>query len=87
MRAFPSGARCASSCSICPGVTDLRIEAESAQSANLTLRYPGGPAELAAALNSRGLALESGADGLRPALRPMSAIVGGRAVFASALRA
>ena len=46
-----------------PGIADMRIESESAQSANLTLRYPGGPAEFASALNSRGLALESGAEG------------------------
>jgi hypothetical protein len=47
-----------------PGVADLRVEAESAQGASLTLRYPGGPNELAAALSGRGLSLEDGAGGL-----------------------
>lgn len=47
-----------------PGIEDLHIETESAQSAILTLRYPGGPAALASVLNSRGLALSSGAEGL-----------------------
>jgi Uncharacterized protein conserved in bacteria (DUF2066) len=47
-----------------PGVEDLRIEAESAQSANLSLRFPGGPAQLASALNRLGLALESAEGGL-----------------------
>lgn len=47
-----------------PGVADLRVESESAQSASLTLRYPGSPAELASALNAQGLALDSGAEGL-----------------------
>jgi hypothetical protein len=46
-----------------PGVNDLRIEAESAQGANLTLRYPGGPDKLAAALYSRGLSLQGGVTG------------------------
>jgi hypothetical protein len=47
-----------------PGVADMHIDAESAQNAKLTLRYPGSPAELASALNAKGLALESGSDGL-----------------------
>ena len=47
-----------------PGVEDVRIEAESARGADLTLRYPGGANELSAALYSRGLALENGADRL-----------------------
>ena len=46
------------------GVSDLRIDAESAQGAALTMRYPGTAAELASALNAQGLALESGAEGL-----------------------
>ncbi len=46
-----------------PGVNDLRIEAESAQGANLTLRYPGGPDKLAAALYDRGLTLQGGVAG------------------------
>lgn len=47
-----------------PGVEDVRIEAESARGADLTLRYPGGAAELASALYGSGLALENGADRL-----------------------
>lgn len=47
-----------------PGVEDMRIEAESARGADLTLRFPGGANELASALYSRGLALENGADRL-----------------------
>lgn len=47
-----------------PGLGDLRIEAETARGASLSLRYPGGPSALAAALYSRGLTLQSGADGL-----------------------
>ncbi len=47
-----------------PGVDDVRIESESAQSASLTLHYPGGPAGLSGALSSHGLTLESGASGL-----------------------
>ncbi len=47
-----------------PGVEDLRIEAESARAADLTLRYPGGANELASALYGRGLAIENGADRL-----------------------
>jgi hypothetical protein len=47
-----------------PGVEDVRIEAESARGADLTLRYPGGANELASALYGRGLALENGADRL-----------------------
>ena len=43
-----------------PGVEDLRIEAESARGADLTLRFPGGANELASALYGRGLALENG---------------------------
>jgi hypothetical protein len=46
-----------------PGVNDLRIEAESARSAGLKLRYPGGGAALAAALRGRGLSLEGGGAG------------------------
>jgi len=46
------------------GVEDLRIEAETAQSANLTLRYPGSPQDLASALYGRGLSLQTGAGGL-----------------------
>ena len=55
-----------------PGVDDVRIESESAQSANLTLRYPGGPAGLSGALSSHGLTIESGANGLivRSSYRP-----------------
>ena len=45
------------------GVEDLRIEAESAQSANLSLRYPGGANELAAALYNRGLSLQGAGEG------------------------
>lgn len=47
-----------------PGVGDLRIETETARGADLSLRYPGGPSALAAALYNRGLRLESGAGGL-----------------------
>jgi Uncharacterized protein conserved in bacteria (DUF2066) len=47
-----------------PGIADMRIESESAQSASLTLRYPGGPAGLAGALSAHGLTIESGASGL-----------------------
>jgi hypothetical protein len=47
-----------------PGVEDVRIEAESARGADLSLRYPGGANELASALYARGLALENGADRL-----------------------
>jgi len=47
-----------------PGVADVRIEAESARGADLTLRFPGGANELASALYARGLALENGADRL-----------------------
>ncbi len=47
-----------------PGVEDVRIEAESARGADLTLRYPGGAPELASALYGRGLALENGTDRL-----------------------
>jgi hypothetical protein len=46
------------------GVEDLRIEAESARSASLSLRFPGGLQQFAAALNSQGLSLYKGADGL-----------------------
>jgi len=45
------------------GVQDLRIEAESARSASLTLRFPGGAQQLAAALGRQGLSLFRGADG------------------------
>ncbi len=47
-----------------PGVEDLRIETQSARSSNLSLRYPGGAQELASALYSRGLALQSAGGGL-----------------------
>lgn len=47
-----------------PGVEDVQIEAESTRSASLTLRYPGGADELAAALGGHGLSLESGQGGL-----------------------
>src|SRR5262249_4227714 len=47
-----------------PGVEDMRIEAESARGADLTLRYPGGANELASALYGHGLALENGSDRL-----------------------
>ena len=47
-----------------PGVEDMRIEAESARGADLTLRFPGGAKELASALYGRGLALENGSDRL-----------------------
>lgn len=47
-----------------PGVNDVRIGAESAQAANLTLRHPGGANGLAGALYSQGLALTGGAGGL-----------------------
>lgn len=46
-----------------PGVNDVRIGAESAQAANLTLRYPGGANELASALYSQGLSLSGRAGG------------------------
>jgi hypothetical protein len=46
-----------------PGLADLQINAESAQGADLTLRYPGGAEALASALNGRGLLLESMAGG------------------------
>jgi hypothetical protein len=46
------------------GVQDLRIEAESARSASLSLRFPGGLQPFAAALNSQGLTLYRSADGL-----------------------
>ena len=46
-----------------PGLNDLKIETESAQSAGLKLRYPGGGTALAAALRSRGLHLDSGGRG------------------------
>ena len=42
-----------------PGVEDLRIEAQSARSADISLRYPGGAEELASVLYRRGLALQS----------------------------
>ena len=47
-----------------PGVDDVRIEAESARGADLTLRFPGGAGELASALYGSGLALENGSDRL-----------------------
>jgi hypothetical protein len=47
-----------------PGVEELRIEAQSARSANLSLRYPGGAEALASALYSRGLTLKSAGGGL-----------------------
>lgn len=47
-----------------PGVEDMRIEAESARGADLTLRFPGGAGELASALYGSGLALENGSDRL-----------------------
>ena len=47
-----------------PGVEDLRIEAESARGADISLRFPGGANELASALYARGLALENGSDRL-----------------------
>jgi len=47
-----------------PGVEDVRIEAESARGADLTLRYPGGAGQLSSALSGSGLALENGADRL-----------------------
>lgn len=47
-----------------PGVEDVRIEVESARGADLTLRYPGGANELAAALHGSGLALENGTERL-----------------------
>jgi Uncharacterized protein conserved in bacteria (DUF2066) len=46
-----------------PGVNDVRIGAESAQAANLTLRYPGGANELASALYTQGLSLSGRAGG------------------------
>jgi hypothetical protein len=42
------------------GVDDIRIESETARGATLTLRYPGGGAALANALNGQRLSLESG---------------------------
>jgi hypothetical protein len=51
-----------------PGVEDLRIEAETARAADVTVRFPGGANELATALYGRGLAVENGAD--RLILRP-----------------
>lgn len=47
-----------------PGVVDLRIDAQSARGANLSLRYPGGAEELASALYSHGLTLKSAGGGL-----------------------
>jgi hypothetical protein len=47
-----------------PGIGDMRVDSETAQGATVTLRYAGGPAELAGALSGHGLAIESGADGL-----------------------
>ena len=47
-----------------PGVEDMRIEAESARGADLTLRYPGGASQLASALYGQGLALDNGSDRL-----------------------
>jgi hypothetical protein len=47
-----------------PGVVDLRIDAQSARGAKLSLRYPGGPEELASALYSRGLTLKNAGGGL-----------------------
>lgn len=47
-----------------PGVADLHIGSESAQGANLSLRYPGGAEALAAALNGQGLQLMRSADRL-----------------------
>jgi len=47
-----------------PGVEDVRIEAESARGADLTLRYPGGASRLASALSGSGLTLENGSDRL-----------------------
>ena len=44
------------------GVDDIRIESESARSAVLTLRYPGGGGALASALDGQRLSLESGGD-------------------------
>lgn len=41
-----------------PGVTDLRIGGQSARSASIALRYPGGGGGLRAALAQRGLTLE-----------------------------
>lgn len=46
------------------GIEDMRIESESARSASLTLRYPGGGDELASALYGQGLSLESGTGGV-----------------------
>jgi Uncharacterized protein conserved in bacteria (DUF2066) len=46
------------------GVQDMRIAAESARGASLSLRYPGGVQPFAAALNGQGLALFRGGDGL-----------------------
>ncbi len=47
-----------------PGLGEMRIDSETAQAASLSLRYPGGPAELASLLASRGFSIQSGADGL-----------------------
>lgn len=47
-----------------PGVEDLRIDAQTARGANLSLRYPGGAEGLASALYSRGLTLKSAEGGL-----------------------
>jgi hypothetical protein len=47
-----------------PGVAELRIEAESAQGATLSLRFPGGSDAFATAVAGRGLALESRSGGL-----------------------
>jgi hypothetical protein len=47
-----------------PGVDDVRIEAESARAADLTIRFPGGASELATALYGSGLALENGSERL-----------------------
>jgi hypothetical protein len=46
------------------GVEGLRIDAQSARSADLSLRYPGGAEGLASALYSRGLALKRAGGGL-----------------------
>ncbi len=74
-RALPNGSEMRRQLLGLPGVAGSRVDAESAQSANLTLRFPGGPAELAAALNGHGLALESGEGGLI-FVRQLSRVIG-----------
>lgn len=47
-----------------PGVGNLEVEGLSARSARIALSFPGSPDDLARALESQGLSLRSGPDGL-----------------------